>query len=315
MSLFEEIAPSLFVPFRLGKMYTSGEAKKKEIAQRLSYSLDIINGAGKKYEGGNYVYSIVKMHDVIFNKEKLKPGFSPYLISRNSYWYRMRSAKNYEVYKKEGLYLIADDKLGLVATQRFNGEGWPALYLAGSLYCAWEEVRRADISQVNFAAFRAQRIIPVFDIAPPCRFTALESFIQAYFSVICSCEVKDDKTAHKWQYVVSNLLMNTVRYHINMAGKESSVWGIHYLSSKWSHSEEYQLEPSGIMEAVVLPMSEKLQASFLMTAPRSQFFYNARHISYWNPDVAYTSEYKSTLFYALEEQLKKEEFFSVESMG
>lgn len=314
MSLFDEISTSLFVPIRLGKMYTSGETKKKVIAQRLFHYVEIINDAGKMYEEGNYVDSIKKMSDVIFNKQyQLKPGFKPYIILRNSYWYRMRSAKKYEVYKKGGLYVIADDKLELVATQRFNGEGWPALYLASSLYCAWEEVRRADISQVNFAAFKAQKIIPVLDIAPPNRISALESFIQAYFSVICSCEVKEDTTAHKWQYVVSNLLMNTVRFHINRAGKQPSVFGIHYLSSKWSHTDEYQLEPSGIMEAVVIPASDRLHSSFLMTDPRTLFFYHARHIGYWDPDVAYTTEYKSTLFFALEEQLKKEKFFSVES--
>lgn len=313
LSLFNELAPSLFVHIRLGKMYTGGEEKKNEFARRLFFLVGEINETGKLYETGNYVDSIPKMHRIIFNESnQLRPGFTPYLISRNSYWYRMRSAEKYEVYKKEGLYLISDDKLELVATQRFNGEGWPVLYLASSLYCAWEEVRRADISQVNFAAFKAQRIIPVLDIAPPSQIIAIGSFIRAYFSIICSCEVTEDKIAHKWQYVVSNLLMNTVRYHIDHAGKQPSVFGIHYLSSKWSHADEYQLEPSGIMDAVVLPASERLHASFLMTDPRTLFFYHARHIGYWNPDIAYTSEYKSTIFFALEEQLKREKFFSVE---
>ena len=235
-------------------------------------------------------------------------------ISSGKLFFRMRGAQNYQVYNRMKLFVIPDNIIHLVGKQRFNQDGIPCLYLGESLYCAWEEVRRKDFEQVNFAGFTNTREISVLDLTIKPVMQRKEDFILAYFALLVSSKVVDTD-AHKFQYNVSNLIMDVLQASIAKGG---NVDGIKYMSSRRYDGIEMYLADTSRMYGYVFPpkgqekvndeLDKWMRDTFKLTEPRTTFMYDVHRIDFDRTRIAITSDYQNTLFYKIEEQLRKETF-------
>ena len=234
-------------------------------------------------------------------------------IDTKKYFYRMRGSENYQVYNRMDLFVIPDNIIRLVGKQRFNQDGIPCLYLGESLYCAWEEVRRKDFEQVNFSGFTNTRSLKVLDLTIKSNLLRKEDFILAFFALLVSGKVVD-KDAHKYQYDVSNLVMDVLQASITKGG---DVDGIRYMSSRRYDGMELYVADTNKMYGYVFPpkggakvgdLDKWMRDTFKLTEPRTSFMYDVHRIDFDRTRTAITRDYQNTLFYKIEEQLKKEAF-------
>lgn len=236
-------------------------------------------------------------------------------INARTDFYRMRSAESYHVYKREEIFQIAGENRRYTSKLRFSDDGHPCLYLGASLYIAWEEVRRPSFDTVNFARFSNNRKLSVLDltISPHCH--CLADFLKSYLCLLTSAKVEDgDK--YKYRYEVSGLLMKLLQ---NSIARKGNVDGIKYISSRRFDGDDIEIAGSSIMEAYVFPPKETsdkgvdawLKNVFEVSAVRTTFLYNIHQVNIVNPKIAITSDYMDTLFWQLEQQLKREKLEKV----
>lgn len=235
-------------------------------------------------------------------------------IAKGNYFFRMRGSDSYHVYNRMDLFQIPNNIIKLIGKQRFNQDGVPCLYLGESLYCAWEEVRRKDFEQVNFSGFQNTRKLVVLDFTIKPRLQKIEDFILAYLSILVGGKVVD-KDAHKFQYDVSNLMMDVL---LASVAKGGNVDGIKYMSSRRYDGTELSIVDKSKMIGYVFPPKGELipkteidkwmRDSFKLTKPRTTFVYDIHLIDFDRTKTAITSDYQNTLFYLIEEKLKRESF-------
>lgn len=235
------------------------------------------------------------------------------ILDTNKYFYRMRGSENYKIYDRMGLFVIPNNIIRLVGKQRFNQDGIPCLYLGESLYCAWEEVRRKDFEQVNFSSFTNTRNLKVLDLTIKPKMLRKEDFVLAFFALLVSGKVVD-RDAHKYQYDVSNLIMDVLQASITNGG---DVDGIRYMSSRRYDGIELYVTDTNKMYGYVFPpkggakvggLDKWMRDTFKLTEPRTSFMYDVHLIDFDRTKRAITSDYQNTLFYKIEENLKTEEF-------
>ncbi len=234
-------------------------------------------------------------------------------LDGGKFFYRMRGSESYHVYKKMELFQIPDNCLKLVGKYRFNQEGIPCLYLGESLYCAWEEVRRKDFEQVNFAAFISTKKLTVLNFTIKPTMSKKEDFELAYLSLLVSDKVTDDDK-YKFQYDVSNLIMDILQVSVFKGG---NVDGIKYMSSRRYDGLELSIADKKQMYGYVFPPKGKdkvgnidkwMRNSFKMTLPRTSFMYDIHRVDLDRTKTAITQDYQNTIFYMIEEKLKNESF-------
>lgn len=286
-------------------------ALRAELSAKLTEANDLISGACAlgSLDGKGKFYKYFFKDD-----GNLKNSNFATEIARGNYFFRMRGSESYHVYDRNGLFQIPNNIIKLVGKQRFNQDGVPCLYLGESLYCAWEEVRRKDFEQVNFSGFQNTKKLSVLDFTIKPRLKTIEDFILAYFSLLVSGKVVD-KDAHKYQYDVSNLTMDVLLASVTNGG---NVDGIKYMSSRRYDGMELSIAAKSKMIGYVFPPKGRLIAktgidkwmrdTFKLTEPRTSFMYDIHLINFDRTKTAITREYQNTLFYLIEEKLKKETF-------
>lgn len=283
---------------------------RKELETRLAKASDLIKGACEygALDGKEKFYPYFFKAD----GNLVSSNFST-KIDRDKFLYRMRGSVAYHVYDRMGLFQIPDHIIRLVGKQRFNQEGIPCLYLGESLYCAWEEVRRKDFEQVNFACFKNTKKLTVLDLTIKPNLKVIEDFVLAYFALLVSGKVVD-KDAHKFQYDVSNLIMDVLQASISKGG---GVDGIKYMSSRRYDGMELYIADKSRMYGYVFPPKGKgvvngvdkwLRETFKLTKARTSFMYDIHLIDFDRTKTAITNDYQKTLFYKIEENLKIEDF-------
>lgn len=238
-----------------------------------------------------------------------------YNIANKTDFYRMRSADQYKLYDRNGLFLIPDNMENLVGDYRFNPSGYACLYLASNLYLAWEESRRPDFDKVNFSRFQITRSIDVLDITISPNMLYVENFLMAYITLLCSAKTTDtDK--HHFQYVVPHLMMKVLCYSQFRAKSNKHIYGIRYLSSRRFDQKDFLFQDKSLSEAYVFPQHPHnamqkvcpvLSRLFKMTEPRTYFLYKSQCIDFSFNKTALTSDYKGSLFYRLELETQKDE--------
>ena len=317
LNQYNEIDDSEFVSVKYMSHLKLKERKNKLNIELKNLFSDINKLITKACKPGNF-NGIKEFYEFFFNnKGELMNKHYITTIPIGKHFYRMRGSQNYEVYNRMGLFVIPDNIIHLVGKQRFNKDGIPCLYLGESLYCAWEEVRRKDFNQVNFACFKNTRNLTVLDLTIKPIIRRKEDFILAYFALLVSGKVVDSN-AYKFQYEVSNLVMEVIQANIAKNGK---VDGIKYLSSRRYDGTELHLADVNRMYGYVFPPKEGdkvefekknldkwLYQSFKLTEPRTMFMYDIHCIDFNRTRTAITRLYQDTLFYKLEELLKKEKF-------
>lgn len=311
---YDKIADDEFKSVKYKAHLTPADRKialRTELDSKLTEVNDLISGAcahGALDGKGKFYKYFFKDDGSIVNDNYVTE------IARGTYFFRMRGSESYHVYNRMGLFQIPNNIIKLVGKQRFNQDGVPCLYLGESLYCAWEEVRRKDFEQVNFAGFQNAKKLVVLDFTIKPRPQKMEDFILAYFSLLVSGKVVDED-AHKIQYDVSNLLMDVLLASVTKGG---NVDGIKYMSSRRYDGVELNIYDKTKMIGYVFPPKGKLipktkidkwmRDCFKLTAPRTSFMYDIHLINFDRTKKAITSDYQNTLFYLIEEKLKSEAF-------
>lgn len=224
-------------------------------------------------------------------------------------FYRIRGVKEgYKLYKQSELYTISPSNSSIVSTARFNLSGYPCLYLCESLYLAWEECRRPEFHNANFARFHNSRPLTVFCLTIPENLNSENLIFRAYLSLVCSVKSNDEDKDH-WQYRISNLFIKM----LSQTGC-NEIDGIKYLSSKRFEKEDFQIEYSRENAAYVFPPKDihetdhckRLAQMFEMTKPYSYFYFKLHSLHFKSTSKALTRLYDDTVFAFLEEQLKRE---------
>ena len=233
------------------------------------------------------------------------------VIERGRDFYRVRGTKDndpYELYDHKGMYMMPHDHSSMVSTARFNLSGYPCLYLAESLYLAWEECRRPDFHTANFSRFRNVKKLTVLDLTIPDwhKLNSEAALFRSYLSLVCSVKATDTDKDH-WQYRISSLFTRLIYQHNNIDG-------IKYSSSKRFEKNKYRLD-YGLESAVYvfLPRSvddkhcKILASSFEMTKAYSYFYFNIYGINFISTEKAATRVYDNTVFAFFERQLQAED--------
>lgn len=233
-------------------------------------------------------------------------------ITSGTDFYRVRATdkKNqYKLFRHKEMYMLAPSLSAKVSTARFNLSGFACLYLAESLYLAWEECRQPDFHTTNFVRFRNKKDLKVLNLTIPevSRLKSIGAFFMSYLSLVCSAKANDDDKDH-WQYRISNLFIKMI-YQL----EEKYVDGIKYMSSKRFENENFRLEYTKDCAAYVfIPKSvdeeycKKLASFFDMTDSHSYFYFKMYGKNYVSTSEAATRDYDNTIFAYLEKQLKME---------
>ena len=292
--------------------------KKETLTKWICQKIDKINKL-VKMESDNDLNAAIDLYGLLFNKDTGIPKYQHLTstVKKHTDFYRIREAKKYEIYDKKGMFLLSDKLEHLVGSYRFNPSGYACLYLASNLYLAWEECRRPDFETFNFSRFQNMRDINVLDLTIRRDYFYREHFLLAYLTLLC-CAKTTDADKHKFQYVVPQMLMKVLcASQLDMKEKSKDldgIAGIKYMSSRRYDQKDLLFDDLKLTEAYVFPQrphDEKydicpyLTKLFRLTEPRTYFLFKSHRFNFFNR-TAYVSNYQDSLFYQLEETLKKE---------
>lgn len=295
----------------------SPSEKKNKLLTWIKCKIDKINDIVKR-ESENNMLAAIDLYEILFDKKTVMPKYK-YMtcsVAAHTDFYRIRSAEKYDLYDKTGMFVLSDELEHLAGANRFNQSGFACLYLASNLYLAWEETRRPDFDKLNFSRFQNTRNIEVLDLTinKECKFQG--HFLMAYLSLLCGAKTTD-KDNHNYQYVVPQMIMKVLCHRINEYEKRSPkkgspIDGIKYMSSRrfdqkdllfndWRLTISYVFPQRPHAKENVCPHLVKL---FKLTEPRTYFFFKIHRYDF-HSRKARVSDYEDSLFYQLEEEMKK----------
>lgn len=283
------------------------ENRKESFVKDLEDRIDKFNGCCVKAVTPLYA-SVANPFKALFFDDNEKCADEEVFIKsieKGCHFFRIRKAdKDYQVFKEIDLYLIKSSLSSKISLARFNLSGYPCLYLAESLYLAWEECRRPDFYNANFVRFTNTRRLKVFCLTIPDQLNSVAAFFRAYLSLVCSAKSNDDDKDH-WQYHISNLFIQMLSQL-----ERKDIDGIKYLSSRRFEKEDYRMDYSRESAAYVFPPKDievehcgRLASMFSMTKPYSYFFFKMHSLSFRSTRTAITHDYEDTIFAFLERQL------------
>lgn len=272
-----------------------------------------------KAETNNELYVADGLYRLLFDEKTGLPQYKHLtsVVKKHTDFYRVRDAKKYELYDRKSMFVLSDRLEHLVGPGRFNPSGYACLYLASNLYLAWEECRRPDFDTFNFSRFQNTRDLEVIDLTIRRKFYYREHFLLAYLALLCTAKAIDEDK-HKFQYVVPQMMMKVLCASQRQRGKTAKgapmIDGIKYMTSRSYDQKDLLFDDRQLTEAYVFPQHPHgddknvcpyLTRLFRLTEPRSYFLFKSHRFQFFNR-TAYVSRYQDSLFYQMEETLKKD---------
>lgn len=300
---------------------STSDKKKIGLKTWLNAKIEKINKYVKD-EADNDLTAAQNLYDLLFDKDTgaLKYKYMVSTIAKNTDFYRVRKADKYALYDRKGMFVISDSLEKLTGAYRFNPSGYACLYLASNLYLAWEECRRPDFDTVNFSRFQNRCQLKVLNLEVCREYKYQEHFLVSYLALLC-CAKTTDMDNHNFQYVVPQMMMKVLCQSQRKAelAKErgttvEEIDGIKYMSSRRYDQKDFLFNEIDLSYAYVFPQHPHdvkenicpyLANMFRLTEPRTYFLYKTHRYDFYNRK-AYVSNYQDSLFYQLEEELKKE---------
>lgn len=296
--------------------------KKSGLVAWISPIIDKINKI-VEYEADNDLLASQALFELLFDKGT---GVIRYMhlvstIPSKTDFYRVRGAEKYIIYDRKGLFILSDNLVRIAGAYRFNPSGYACMYLASNLYLAWEENRRPDFDTVNFSRFQNTRAVKVLDIKICREYAYQEHFLMSYLALLC-CAKTTDEDKYKFQYVVPQMMMKVLCHSQRIAEKFAKdtgrpleeIDGIRYLSSRRYDQKDFLFSDKKLSYAFVFPQHPHsvndeicpfLANLFKLTEPRTYFLYKTHRFNF-NNRKALVSNYQESLFYHLEEAIKKD---------
>ncbi|MCE4565157.1 RES domain-containing protein [Maribellus sp. CM-23] len=144
-------------------------------------------------------------------------------LPENSNFYRIRKVNsNYPITVKE-IFHIPFNLRERVATQRFSIPGLPSLYLANSLFVAWEELGRPSDNYIQASRFCNNRELRLLDLANDIyqnghliKGNEAHGWQLLYYVMVwpliaaCSIKVPESDVAFKPEYIIPQLLLQWI---------------------------------------------------------------------------------------------------------
>lgn len=235
------------------------------------------------------------------------------ILKKNSITYRFRLPRYrhneiYEIYNREDLFHIPFDYLQMQGNQRYSINGFPCLYLGKTIYDCWEEIRRADLSKVNYAAFKNTRDLNLISIDCPDKISDKNDLIKYFIFALCTKMVNldDDENNFKYHYVISELLL-TVLVDRMVGEKDFSYEGIRFVSSRYYDEKLNMFTVKPIFYNYVFPIQEPsdkghcktLKDTFKVSEVRADFMIKLKQSTLPYPTI-YRNRYDQSYFRRLE---------------
>jgi hypothetical protein len=242
--------------------------------------------------------------------------------------YRLRTGPLTQLTQRD-LFHIPFEKRQLVASQRYSIPGLPSLYLASSLWIAWEELGRPDLASIHASRFEGKGNLRVLDFGWS---TSLAGGLSTFghsdgaetfgefakgqaiiWPLIAACSLirRYPGTPFVPEYIIPQFLLQWVQ-------REKDLDGIRYFSTKLAAMDRAQNRAFNY----VFPVRHKaprgicggLQNSFALTPPVSWPMLQS-----WQPKIMgaqlpapgafdlaedFPVAYSDTEFFALEHKLK-----------
>ena len=298
----------------IGSIPGKGAYKKNRV-------VEIVENRIKKARDG--ISDIIKgkkhIHEIgLFHSLFDIPSKTCLNINKGQSFFRMRSSKEkgYDFFNNSGMFVLNYANENLIGQYRFNRQGIPALYVADHLYGCWEETRRPDLQKVNCCRITNVSDLRVLRLYIDNTYTSIEELLLAWLAMVCCYNVKNDNDKFKFEYSVPNIILDMLQYHNTNCKDDKKVHGIKYLSSKYQFTtDEIQFANiKSLFFNYVFPTmedfiskgkGEDLKDMFKVTKGYSLVFYQIRSLDFAKFET-WTNSYHTSIFYSMEQQLKKE---------
>lgn len=154
-------------------------------------------------------------------------------ISKDSCLYRMRVGKNgYEEFtSNEEMSHIPFQLNHKVGNERYSMSGFPSLYLGSSVYVCWEEMRRPDIDYANIALFKTKTDIKVIDLSNRDHYHFTDEKFADCLVIACSIPVQFPDDPFKPEYIIPQMLLQSLVRYNKDSKNEKRIAGIKYSST------------------------------------------------------------------------------------
>lgn len=154
-------------------------------------------------------------------------------IQNGSPLYRMRVGNNgYEEFtSNEEMSHIPFQYNHKVGNERYSMSGFPSLYLGSSVYVCWEEMRRPNIDYANIALFKAMADVKVIDLSNKEHYHFTTQKFADCLVLACSIPVQFPNDPFKPEYIIPQMLLQSLVRYNRDCKKEESIAGIKYSST------------------------------------------------------------------------------------
>ncbi len=205
------------------------------------------------YFAGQPAKAYTKFSEVIeFRKGKYKKILNINEFTPDENFYRIRKKEENFPLSSFEMFHIPFDSRGKVSTQRYSIPGFPSLYLAKTLYVAWEELNRPSLDGFQAVRLVSKKQISYLDLTTNdwgtdnLNKTAYKYLMTWALIAACSIKVKDYSDTFKTEYIIPQLLLQWVR-------NTGDIDGIKYDST---HIDKTGLVNEGDLYNLVLPVKE-----------------------------------------------------------
>lgn len=217
---------------------------KDHAISEIEKGFETLNECCRSFLHGDIAAAINRMYGYYFGKDVLLKTVP--LSQGNHFFFRMRNATNYELYKEEEMFHIPFEKNYLIKNERFSISGFPSLYLGKSVYVCWEELGRPDFDHANVAVYNNSEECTVIDLCMPAKIEDIIRSLQTLPMILSSSlPVLNPGYDFKPEYIIPQLLMQCVVRYNKKSGK--AIDGIKYDSiHKYSGESFYDYHESGL---------------------------------------------------------------------
>lgn len=205
------------------------------------------------YFDGQPAKAYTKFAEVIeFRKGKYKKILNISEFDIDESFYRIRKKEDNFPLSSVEMFHIPFHSRGKVSTQRYSIPGFPSLYLAKTLFVAWEELNRPNLDGFQAVRLLSKKKISYLDLTTNdwgsnnLNKTAYKYLMTWPLIAACSIKVKDYNDTFKPEYIIPQLLLQWVR-------NTGDIDGIKYNST---HIDKTELNGKGELYNLVLPVKE-----------------------------------------------------------
>lgn len=186
------------------------------------------------YRHGWYMDALEALYDIFFSDKNYNPNPGSGNLRVNYFTsseklFRMRyNDHSDELFKPSEMYHLPIGMNSYVGNSRYNDTGFPMLYLANSVYCAWIETGGKDLNKQNIAVFQPTDRIGYIDVLLHGDNVVISNFATLPLIVACNLPVLFGECKHIPEYIIPQLFMKCI---IKARSTGKNIHGVRYISS------------------------------------------------------------------------------------